>query len=171
MPWVNNDGLTIRFGAERIQPALGGEYPGAGEIRVIEAEFDAADLNGATPIDIGGWGVIIPRNSRIDSVEVVSEVPLVGGTSISIGLKQYDNTEYDYDGLVAAMPIANLNVSGEKNVLTAGVALAGALVGTTTVIPSTLVASEAGTHTAGHVVVRVKVYVPAADVAPGQFEI
>lgn len=173
MPWVNNDGLTIRFGAERIEPALGGEYPGAGEIRVIEAEFDGVDLVLNTPVQIGGWGVIIPRNSRIDSVEVIAETVLTAPmTSLDIGLQQYDDTEYDYDGLVDGILIANLNVSGEKNVYTAGVAGAGALVGVTTTIPSNIVVTAlGGVPASGRGIVRVKVYVPSADANPGQFEV
>ena len=171
MVWNNNDGLRVMFpGDDRLVES--GEYPGAGATRVIEFEYELAgkSVSAAAPSVIDAPWLILPRNSRIDSVEVVAETAAVGGTSINFGVQRLDGvTEIDHDGLVAALPIANINVSGEKTVLTAGVANAGALVGTTTAYPGYLVGYATGTFTAGKLVVRVNVYVPGADANPTQF--
>jgi len=169
MPWTNADGLYHTFAGER-RSFDGGEYPGAGSDRTIELEIDLAGVStsAAAPTVLGKPYVILPRNSRIDSVEVISETAAVGGTSVNFGTMRYNATEYDYDGLVAALPIANINVSGEKNVLTAGVTYAGAQVGVTTVYPSNIVVYNAGTFTAGRLILRIKIYVPSKDANPGQ---
>ncbi len=168
MPWNNADGLTVFFAGE-LRQYEGGEFPGAGANRTIEIEIDPASLT-TTAQALGEPWIIVPRNSVIESVEVISETALVGGTSITIGLQRKDGTtELDYDGLVAALPIANLNVNGEKNVLTAGVTYAGALVGTETAYPGHITALAAGTFSAGRLVVRVNLYVKDVDQNPDNY--
>ncbi len=170
MPWTNADGLTVFFpddNADRL--VYGGEYPGAGANRVIEVEVDLADLTTSAQSFGEPW-IIIPRNSVVESVEVISETAAVGGTSIDIGLMRLDGTtELDWDGLVDGLVIANLNVNGEKNVLTAGVTYAGALVGTETAYPGYITVLETGTFSAGRVVIRVNIYVKDADQNPTNF--
>lgn len=168
MPWTNADGLTYFFAGE-LREYQGGELPAAGANRTIEIEVVAADLT-TTAQAFGEPWIIIPRNSVIESVEVISETALVGGTSIDIGLMRLDGTtELDYDGLVNDLPIANLNVTGEKNVITAGVTYAGALVGTETAYPGYLTVLETGTFSAGHLVIRVNLYVKDVDQNPDNF--
>lgn len=164
MPWTNADGLLVYFSGES-RSVDGGEYPGAGANRTIEVEFNAAGLSttAGTPTLIGKPWIIVPRNSVIESVEIISETAFVGGTSINVGLQRFNGTELDHDGLVAALPIANLNVNGEKNVLTAGVTNAGALVGTETLYPGYIDVYAAGTFTAGRGVLRVNIYVKDED--------
>ena len=70
MSWLNEDGLYVRFAGE-LRQVNGGELPSAGEYRVIQTKFNVADIGtGATILDDT---VIIPRNSRIEQVELVSE--------------------------------------------------------------------------------------------------
>lgn len=172
MPWDNNDGLRVFFAGE-LRQYEGGEFPGAGANRVIEVEIAATEINTTASNSFGDPWIIVPRNSVIESVEVISETALTsGGTpTLDVGLIRLDHTtEIDYDGLVADLPLANLNVQGEKNVLTAGVTYAGALVGTETTYPGYLVASlSTGTYTAGRLVVRVNLYVKDIDQNPDNF--
>lgn len=168
MVWRNPDGLTVYFAGE-LRQFDGGEFPGAGATRTIEFEVNAADLT-TTATAFGAPWVIVPRNSVIESVEVISETPLADGTSIDIGLVRLDGTtELDYDGLVDGLVIANLNVAGEKNVVTAGTTYAGALVGTETAYPGHLTVLETGTFTAGRLVIRVNIYVKDVDQNPDNF--
>lgn len=167
MPWTNKDGLTHFFAGE-LRQFEGGELPAAGANRTIVAKFNAADLT-TTATSIGDPFVIVPRNSVIESVEVISETALVGGTSVTVGLKKLDGSELDHDGLVSALVIASLNVDGEKNTLTAGTTSAGALVGTETTVPGYLSILGDGTFSAGTVVVRVNLYVKDADQNAGNY--
>lgn len=167
MPWDNSDGLRVFFAGE-LRQNEGGEFPGAGANRTIVWELDAVDLTTTATAQGAPW-VIVPRNSVIESVEVIAETALEGGTSIDIGLQRLNGTELDYDGLVDGMVIANLNVTGEKNVVTAGVTYAGVLVGTETLYPSYLTVLETGTFTAGRLVIRVNLYVKDVDQLPDNF--
>jgi len=163
MAWINDDGLKVRFDAERITRVEGGEYQGAGANRVIEIEIDAASIG--TSATLFGEGVIVPRNSRIDKIEVVAETALTNLTSIDLGLQRLDfTTELDYDGLVNDILLANMNVNGERTEVVAGGTFAGALVGTTTLYPGRFVATRTGTVGVGKLVVRLYIYVPGADV-------
>lgn len=167
MVWVNPDGLVVRFpGDDRI--VHGGEYPGAGTLREIEVEFDAADIT-TTPA-ILDYNIIIPSNSVIQEVVVISEVPVSGGaaTGFDFGLKRLDaTTELDHDGLVNDILSASLSEAGEQTTLTAADALAGALVGTETTRAGLFCANtNGGTYTAGHVVLKVKLYVKDAAPVP-----
>lgn len=165
MPWTNPDGLIVYFpsdGALRNVP--GGEFPGAGANRTIEVEFNASALAVAgTPTVIGKPFIIIPRNSVIESVELLSETAFTGGTSLDVGLQNFDGTEYDYDGLFNDILLANLNVVGEKNVVTAGVALAGAAVGAETSVATYLTVTQTGTFVLGRGILRVNLYVKDVD--------
>lgn len=164
MPWTNSDGLLVYFGGEA-RSFDGGEYPSAGSIRVIEWELPATSI-GANPATFGAPWVIIPRNSTIDSVEVQAETACTSGGSavLNLGIQRFNGVTYDDDGLVAALPLANLNVNGEKNTLSAGVTYAGALVGTETTYPGYLVADyDTAAFTAGRILVRLRIYVKDED--------
>lgn len=168
MVWLNPDGLLVYFSGERRQ-FQGGEIPAAGPNRTIDWEVNATAVT-TTATALGRPWLIVPRNSVIESIEVISETALTsGGTpTLDVGLIRFDNTtEYDYDGLVAALPLANLNVDGEKNVLTAGVTYAGALVGKETDRKSYLtVRLSTGSYTAGRLLIRVNLYVKDVDQSP-----
>lgn len=168
MAWNNNDGLRVFFAGE-LRQFDGGEFPGAGANRTIEIELNAVDLTTSAQAFGAPW-VIVPRNSVIESVEVISETALADGTSIDIGLQRLNGTtELDYDGLVDGLVLANLNVDGEKNVITAGTTYAGILVGTETAYPGYITVLETGTFTAGRLVIRVNLYVKDVDQNPDNF--
>lgn len=168
MPWLNADGLWVRMPGDALGTVAGGEYQGAGATRVIEVELNAADLT-TTATAVGAPYVIVPRNSVIESVEVISETALVGGTSIDIGLQRLDGTtELDYDGLVDGLVIASLDANGEKNTIQVGSTSAGVLIGTETAYPGFITVLETGTFSAGRLVIRVNVRVKDQDQNPGQ---
>lgn len=166
MPWTNADGLVVFFSGES-RSFDGGEYNGAGANRVIEIEVPATSINSTASNSFGDPWVIIPRNSVIESVEVISETALVAVSTpvLDVGLIRRDNTtEIDYDGFVVDLAAGNLNVAGEKNVFTAGSSGAGALVGTETAYPGYIVVSASGgTYSSGRLVIRVNLYVKDED--------
>lgn len=167
MVWNNDDGLRVRFpGDDRI--THGGEYPGAGEYRVIEVEFDIVDVG--TSATILDEDIIVPRNSRIEQVELVSETAFATITSLDIGLIRLDGTtELDYDGLIDGAPVADFAADSNKVTYIQGSDEHGALIGTTTAYPGLFTALRVGSAGTGHGILRVKLYVPAADANPGQF--
>lgn len=164
MVWKNADGLTVYFPGDS-RHVNGGEYPGAGEVRVIETTFalTGGSTSASTPdVHDAPW-LIIPRNSFIEQVEVVADDAAASGTSVNVGLVRLDGTVEDADGLVAALVTASINVDGEKNVLTAGVTYAGDDIGTVTARPYHLCSYAAGTYDAGILTVRVKLRVIGPD--------
>jgi hypothetical protein len=159
--WTNSDGLRIKIGATEANVTQGGEYNVTGQVHEVQVRFNLTSLGTATALLEPG--IIIPKGARIDSVEVVAETLATGTNAVlNVGLVRLDNTTtIDEDGLVAAIPLANLNVAGEKNVLTAGVTYAGALVGTTLANAGKFVADyDTAAFTAGVALVTVKFYVP-----------
>lgn len=162
--WNNADGLRVRFPNDD-REAHGGEYPGAGTLRTIEVEFDFANIGtSATVLD---YNIIVPSNSRIQEVVVIAETAATAATSFDFGLTRLDGTtELDNDGLVNDILLANLNVNGEQNTITAGTTFAGALVGTETTRAGLLNATRTGTAGVGHGILQVKVYVKDAAPVP-----
>ena len=164
MVWNNADGLRVMFpGDDRI--VHGGEYPGAGTLRVIEVEFDFADIGtSATVLD---YNIIVPSNSTIQEVTIISETAATVATSFDFGLFRLDGTtELDHDGLLNDVLLANLNVNGEQTTVTAGQTFAGALIGTETTRAGLFSATRTGSVGVGHGILQVKVYVKDAAPVP-----
>lgn len=171
MAWVNADGLYIKFGKEQGAVGKGGTYESDGPTQTTEVKLDLAvdatatigQIVGTTGVSAGAAGTLIPGGVRIESVEVVAEVAAVGATAtLDVGLVRLDRTtELDFNGLVAALPVASMDLAGERTFLTAGVATAGALVGTTTAFPGYITANRnTANFTAGKVIVRINWYRP-----------
>lgn len=112
--WMNNDGLYVKYGTDEKESAhRGGEYLtyNSGE-QIIEIVVDLAELT-ATETILNDT-VFVPANAHITWVETVAVVAGATGTAIDVGLIARDrSTEIDYDGLLAASPIANYNAVGE----------------------------------------------------------
>lgn len=157
MSWMNNDGLFLQYGTEKAVPTTGGDYCMPGELREIEVQFDLATLTTSPVIVDNTNTTFFPKGMLIEEVQVVADVAAVGGTSISVGLVNLDrSTVLSNTAFIAALPIANINVAGEKNIVTAGTTYAGAYVGTTSAAPGYITALAAGTFTDGKVTVRIK---------------
>jgi hypothetical protein len=157
--WFNSDGLYIKFGNNKGVATNAGEYVSVGPDHTLEVTITGTALT--TTAAILSDVVILPKNSRIEKVEVIADTLFTSGGSatLDVGLQRMDrSTDIDDDGLVAALPLASINVSGETNVLTGGVTNAGALVGTTVVTyPSFITASyNTAAFTAG--VAKVRIY-------------
>jgi hypothetical protein len=113
-PWVNADGLVVKFGAEE-----GGSQDDAGsythgEHQVAWAVIDAADLTATETIV--SHSVRIPKNAYIEHVRVTTLIALATGTAVDVGLVYYNGTtltELDYNGLLAANITASMNTVGE----------------------------------------------------------
>lgn len=139
MAWMNNDGLYIKFGPEKAKSLVdAGDYKtfNADGDSVLQLEVNLAELTTAEQIlsDV----VWLPKGAQITYVKSVTEVVGSTGTSIDVGLIRADRTtEEDYDGLLAAFPLAdNYNGLGdtvtfyENATVPASVTGTGALVGT-----------------------------------------
>ena len=188
MSWINNDGLYIKYGAEEVAIARGGEYVEAGRDVVIEFAINGSDTRtltsslGATSVGIlgelgnesGAFGVVIPKGLRITEVMTFVETPFtasagtVAAGSIVIGLKREDrSTELDHDGLLTSAftgTVGGLATAGSTNVVRVGSTGAGALVGTTLANDGVVTVSNntqgTNTYNAGRLIVRVLGYYP-----------
>jgi hypothetical protein len=162
--WTNADGLTIKWGRDEGTSGTTGQYgdPFEGN-HIIEARVDLTKYAPGTNIILDDY-IHFPKGFRIERVAVYTEVAAVGGTSVDFGFIANDRaTEIDYDGLVAALPIANYNAQGKRTLLEVGSTGAGALVGTVTT-PSAVGAyptvKTTGTFTAGVILLRVTFHRP-----------
>lgn len=128
--WTNNDGLTIYYGASESVPATGGEYEADGLWREVEVKLDLTTLTSTAGTVVSR--VQIPFGYQLGRVEVIADTAATSGGSATLDVgfkKMVAGTENDYNGAVAALPLANINVDGELNRLDPGVTYAGALVG------------------------------------------
>lgn len=167
--WTNDDGLHIKFGtSEGVSTHSAGEYNTLGPNRMVEVEIDLTELTQTEAIlnDV----VVLPAGAFIERVETIAEVAGATGTAIDVGLIRLDrSTELDYNGLLAASPIANFNADGEYACFKVGATEptgltgTGALIGTTLSNAGYISASmtDATAFTAGRVKVRVW-FVPKA---------
>lgn len=158
--WMNNDGLFLEFGTTKSTVDPAGEYKTYGDFREINIRLDLTALT-STPVIISN-NLKFPTGERIARVDVISDVAATGaGATLDIGLKKDDrSTELDYNGLVAALPLASIDAVGETTSLTAGATYAGALLGTSTTDVGAYLTANYNTaaFTAGAVNVRIFLY-------------
>jgi len=160
--WKNSDNLYLKFGPDKATPNIAGEYVTVGELREVELTITLANLTQSeTPLsDV----LMLPAGVRIEDVVVVTQSVAATGVAIDLGLiKNSDrSTEVDYDGLLAAFPLASMDTAGEKSIITVGSSFAGALIGTTLGFTSlvTCSATTATAFTTGVIRVRIRYYKP-----------
>lgn len=134
MAWHNDDELYIKYGTEEATAATAGSYRMAGPFEVIELTVDYTDFAASAAI-VGSDTAKLPDGARIFFVEVecVTAFDSSGDNFVfNFGLQREDrSTELDYNGLIAAMPQANVDAAGERNVVDIAHTYAGVLVGTT----------------------------------------
>ena len=137
MASLNADGLMVKYGTEQSAPSRGGEVDTAcglhvTEVIVVGTEVPlTATTASATNIALS-HGIEIPAGAQIAKVEFIVETAFTSGGSavLNCGLVRADrSTELDFDGIVIALPVANMNVAGETTSLVNGSTYAGALVG------------------------------------------
>lgn len=139
--WKNSDGLFIKFGQDEGTAGIAGEYRTNALERITEVVITLTALG--TSAAILDDNVFLPSGARITRVKVINEVAATSGGSavLNLGLQRYDrSTELDYDGLLAAAPLADYNLAGETKEYIIGVTGVGALVGTTLSYPGYLTA-------------------------------
>src|SRR5574343_1528053 len=169
MAWKNNDNLYLKFGTEKAVANTGGEYrTPVGKFHDVEVKITLSALTQTETIL--NDQVFIPAGARIQEVELMTQTAGATGTAIDVGLIRTSDrsTEIDYDGLLAAAPLAVMNSDGERTVYTAITTVpasatgTGALIGTTLANTGHISASrtDATAVTAGVVHVRIRYYMP-----------
>lgn len=96
--WTNNDGLTIRYGAEEVKPATVGEEEMDGPHRMVELIFDVAKDGDGGKLAVGtqraSETLKIGEGSTIEVVEWYVDTAFAGGTgaTFSVELNEEDGT-------------------------------------------------------------------------------
>lgn len=174
MVWTNNDGLRIKFGVEESALTTGGAIEMDGALNMVELKVLGTDVSstaGTIPGRSSGVeGIMIPKDAMVAKVELFAEKGVTssgGSATLDIGLKKVNDTELDYDGLVAALDVdsatdgTGLGTIGNTIVLTQGTTANGAKLGTILTDAGYLCMNYAGEAlTGGVIVVRVFYYRP-----------
>ncbi len=168
--WLNSDGLYIEYGPDEVTVVDGGELKAFGSLHEVEVEIPLASLSTSTQLILSDT-ITIPNGARIEKVVLAVEVAATSGGSatLDIGLVDQDrSTELDFNGLVAALALAEMSdlgavitfVNGADST-PAGESGDGALVGTT-LTNTGLITANAGTavFTAGRLKCRIYWYNP-----------
>lgn len=155
--YMHGDGTYQKYGVAEATAGSAGEYSTLGPLRHIELTIsDMTTLGTAAAIyDDNTW---LPVGARIEKVTVINVTAATGATAVlNVGLQREDrSTQLDYDGLVAALPLASADAAGETVDLTVGSTYAGALIGTTLAYKGYLTADyDTAAYTAGKVIVRI----------------
>lgn len=154
--WRNSDGLIVYFGATEGVSGNGGEYRTNAANRQIEALIDLAQLT--TTAQYLDQHFEVPKGAFIESVEV--EVLVVAASSgsgtVSIGLKQSDqSTNISDSALVSALDL-HATAVGTKFTLTAGSTGAGSSIGTAIAANGLITAKETtAVYQTGRIALRV----------------
>lgn len=141
--WDNFDGLKVKYGTDRAERNPKGANA-AQATKHMTVSIDIVNGNHALT-DVSEWDAAIPAGSYIKSADLVVTEAFAGGTSVTIGLAQTDQTIIDADGIDAAVLTAALAANK-------AVACDGALVGGTDGVGSAaavVYVTAAGTYTAG----------------------
>jgi len=158
--WFDNTGLYQKYGIDQTIPMAGGEYRNDAALREIEFKITLSSVPLATGTIVPGTdNIFMPAGMFIEEVQVVADVLATGATAVlNLGLIRTDRTtEIDFDGLLTAAPLANIDTAGERVTYTKGVAGAGPLIGTVTANVGHFVADyDTAAFTAGVITVRVR---------------
>ncbi len=120
-------GLYQVSGIDSAATQNGGEYRNNGKEREIEVTINLSTLTETETVLFDN--VFMPAGMKITEVEVFVETAAATGVAIDVGFVRTDRTtEIDYDGLLAAFPLATMTI-GNKVVLRKGGTNAGAMVG------------------------------------------
>ena len=158
MGWYNSDGLYIKYGTEEAGAGTAGEYLTVGPQQMVELTIPAMTALTTTGV-IQDYNTIVPKNARIEKVELITTTACTSGGSatLDIGLIRTDTTTaYDDDGFIIAAALTTHDAAGETTVFTVGSTAAGAFIGTTLANNGYLVASyNTAAYTAGAIKVRI----------------
>lgn len=128
-PWMNDDGLYIKFGTDKADAVNGGEYNVLGGEHWVEFDLDLTTLGSSAAIinDV----VFLPKNVRVERVEVIVLTATAGTSSnLNLGLMKFDRTTaIDADGLLAAADAFHTSAAGVTTVYYTDTTEAGVLIG------------------------------------------
>lgn len=132
--WVNSDTLRVKFPAEEVKKATGGEYRANTSQHISEFDVDWSQValgTSATTVYILDYETVIPNTAVVEKIEFIVGTAWATLTSFSVGtVRRTDfTTIVDADGLVDEILAANLNVAGETTVILPGGTFAGAQMG------------------------------------------
>lgn len=160
MAWLDNSGLYQKYGLEQTTVQAGGEYRTHAELREIEIKVDLTTVTATPTVISGADNIFFPAGVCIEEVTTVAQTAGVTGVSIDLGLIRTDRTtEIDYNGILAAAPLADHDAINERKTYTIGVTGVGALMtaGTTGANSGYLTINSTATlYTAGILVIRIK---------------
>jgi hypothetical protein len=169
MPWINSDGLVVKFGNESARNTNGGQVPQTGPLQVSELQI-VGDANVPTTQLLaqhaGYWlhTVTIPRGALIEKVDFTVEQTFTSGgaATLDAGLMRLDRTAMVLaNGLFNAIPLASLVAGATIESTTPGVANGGASINTITTVPTLITYNRlVANYTAGRGVLRVYWYMP-----------
>lgn len=159
--WENNDGLKVRFGADKTRDALTGKTAEIGDENAVIADIvydrlaDAgtAEILGKIPLNA------IPKDALITGATLrVSEAfdSASDTATLTIGLHKEDGTAIDADGIDAGIAQTAIDAVGDE------VSCDGALVGGAALTNNGYISVTVGTEafTAGRAKLRVQYYRP-----------
>ena len=170
--WNNADNLYLKYGPDKALPKRAGEARMVGDIHEVTCKITLTDLTETeTVMDDTA---VIPKGARIQEVELLTQTLATLGTAIDVGLARRVTagattlTEIDYDGLLAAAPIAVINAAGERTIYTAVTTVpasatgTGALIGTTLANNGLISASRTDSTAfgAGVVIIKIRYFMP-----------
>lgn len=116
MAYLHGDGVYQKYGTEKATATKAGEYKMFGEDRMIEIRsLDLTTLTTTAAIvsDVVRW----PATYVVSEVEVWTKTAATTGTSaaLDVGLIQSNrSTEIDFDGILDAVAVTDMNADGEK---------------------------------------------------------
>lgn len=163
MGYMDNSGLWVPTGLEQTVPAAGGEYKTYGEMREIEVTLNVANAGAiGSPVIIDN-NIAFPVGMIIAEADVYCTVAGLTGVTLDVGLVARDRvTEVDFNGIIAAYPLASMAVGTQTSIIKGG-SFVGALItaGTPTTTQSYLCMNFNTTaFTAGQIRVRIKYFRP-----------
>lgn len=167
--WMNSDNLYLKYGVDKATANTGGEYrTTTNKLHMVELKLTLSALTQTETIQ--NDQVFLPAGARIQTVQVVTQTAAATGVAIDVGLiKSTDrSTQIDYDGLLAAFPLGNMDLAGEQVTFSAATTIPASVTGTGALIGTTLAftgyvsasATTATAFTAGVVSVIISYYMP-----------
>lgn len=161
MSYFDGDGLLRKYGTEKATANIAGEYRYDGPVHCIEAKITLSAL-AATPTIVSDV-LSFPKGAIVEEIEITTRTAATGATAtLNLGLIRNDRTtEIDYDGFLAAFPLASMDAAGEKTSVKVGSTGAGALFGNATANTGYLTADyDTAAFTAGVIFVRIYYFMP-----------
>lgn len=170
--WTNDDGLYIKYGPTEVTVVDGGEIlAGQGDVHLLEFDLDytTVDDSATAGATIVGDNVIIPKGAIVERIQIFTETAWDSAGDafvMNMGTVQLDrSTEIDFNGLLAAIPQADMNAAGEFQEVIVGHTYAGAdigVVGSSTYAGLITVDYDTAAPTAGKSKFRVFYHMPTS---------